>query len=387
LNVTLERLLGAWVERVFARRHAREVFLGIFILAMISLQFVAPVVQRHSVEIHVRLPRVVAYARPLPPSLAGQVVAAGSRSDWRGASTALAGLAIYALIFSGLLLQRFAAQYRGEELSESSSSARRASPNLTKTDSGEGALSILSPQIAAIVRKEYRYFFRNGFTFLTLLIPPFLVLLFSAQYAGAHPFIAKHGVSPELFFPGIMAYLILMLMAPAYNSFAYEGRGIQTYYVSPLPFQNVFLGKNIMLASLVSVEVLLAIAVFSWRVGLPSVPTFLATLMAIVFVVVGQFAIANWSSLSFPRKLEFGQMRNQRQSGMAVLIAFGVQILFGAISALVLFAGRWTGNHWLPFEAFTLLAAAAAGGYRASLDPISHFADVKKESLIEALCR
>jgi hypothetical protein len=112
-----------------------------------------------------------------------------------------------------------------------------------------------------------------------------------------------------------------------------------------------------------------------------------ATLVAIVFTVVGQLTIANWSSLNFPRKLEFGQMRGQRQSGMAVLIAFGTQIMLGGISAVILFTGRWTENRWLPAEAFLVLAAAAVGGYFASLDHLTKLAEQKKESLIEALCR
>ena len=72
---------------------------------------------------------------------------------------------------------------------------------------------------------------------------------------------------------------------------------------------------------------------------------------------------------------------------MAVLVAFGAQIVFGGTSALILFIGRWTGNPWLPAEAFIALAAAALGGYFASLDALTNFAEKKKESLIEALCR
>jgi hypothetical protein len=75
--------------------------------------------------------------------------------------------------------------------------------------------------------------------------------------------------------------------------------------------------------------------------------------------------------LSFPRKLEFGQMRGQRQSGMAVLLAFGVQIVLGGISALILLTDRWTGNPWLPAEAFAGLATVALGGYLGSLDALS----------------
>src|SRR5260370_16280997 len=81
--------------------------------------------------------------------------------------------------------------------------------------------------------------------------------------------------------------------------------------------------------------------------------------------------------------MEFGQMGGQRQSGMAVLIAFGSQILTGGISAVILFTGNWTGNLWLPAEAFAFLGAAAVGGYIASLDALTSLAQKKKEGFIE----
>jgi hypothetical protein len=102
---------------------------------------------------------------------------------------------------------------------------------------------------------------------------------------------------------------------------------------------------------------------------------------------VGQLTIANWSSITFPRKMEFGRVQGQRQSGMAALVAFGAQILMGTISAAIFFTGNWTSSLWLPAEAFIFLAAAAVGGYFASLDALSKLAEKKKEVLIEALCR
>jgi ABC-2 type transport system permease protein len=389
LNVTIERLLGSWFERLFARRRTREIFLGLFVLSMISLQFISPFLQRHGKSLRPTAIKLVPYLSVFPPSLAGRAVAQAAQHEFAGALTSFAGLLAYVVIFSGLLWQRFAVQYRGEELSETSAPGRPAKRAAAAASSIEGgdALQALSPQIAAVLRKEFRYLTRNGFAFISLLMPPLLVLLFSSQFGGKHPTLSHRGISPETFFPGMMAYLVLILMAPAYNCFAYEGRGIQTYFMSPLRFRNLFLGKNLLLVSILVLEIVLAIVVFAFRVGLPAPPRFLATLAAIVFIVVGQLSIANWSSLSFPRKLEFGQMRNQRQSGMAVLLAFGVQIVLGGISALILFAGKWTGNAWLPAEAFALLAGAAIAGYVAALDPLDQLAQVKKETLIEALCR
>jgi len=386
-NVTLERLIGSWLEKLLSRRKTREIFLGLFVLSMISLNFLNPLLQRYGAEARPLVMRLLPYFVVFPPSLAGRAIAAISQLHPAGFLLASGGLLLYLLFFSAFLWRRFAAQYRGEELSETAAPDRVLVRTIAKTEQDADGLGLLSPQVAAVVRKEFRYLTRNGFAYLTLLMPPLLVLVFSSQFAGRHPTVSGKAVSAEMFFPGMMAYLILILMAPAYNSFAYEGRGIQTYFTAPLRFRDVFLGKNLVLVSILTLEIALSMAMLTWRVGLPSVPRFVATIAAIVFTIIGQLTVANWSSLSFPRKLEFGRMRGQRQSGMAVLVAFGSQILTGAISAVILLTGRWVGNPWLPAEAFVFLAAAAVGGYVASLDTLTKLAEKKKETLIEALCR
>jgi ABC-2 type transport system permease protein len=387
MNVTLERLIGSWLERLLARRRSREIFLAIFVLLMVSVQFISPLLQRYGNVAKPWVGRLLPYFAPFPPSLAGRAIAGAAGHQFDDLLLGTAGVFVYVLLFSGLLWLRFASQYAGEELSETATPARPIARPAATPGEQTDTLGLLAPQVAAVVRKEFRYLTRNGFAFLTLLLPPLLVLLFSSQISSLGP--ENHGrkLSPDLFFPGMMAYLILILMAPAYNAFAYEGRGIQTYFTAPLRFRNVFLGKNLMLVSVLVLEIVLSMAVLAFRVGLPSPPRFVATLAAIVFTVVGQLVIANWSSLSFPRKLEFGQMRGQRQSGMAVLVAFGAQLVLGGMSTLILFAGRWTGNLWLPAEIFAFLAAAAVGGYLASLDALTQLAEKKKETLIEALCR
>ncbi len=386
-NVTLERLIGSWLEKLLSRRRTREIFLGLFVLSMISLNFVNPLLQRYGTEARPFVMRLLPYLVVFPPALAGRSIEAISQLHPAGFLLASGGLLLYLFFFSALLWRRFAAQYRGEELSETAAPALAVVRRIASKDGGADGLRLLSPQVAAVVRKEFCYLTRNGFALLALLMPPLLVLVLSTQFAGRHPTFSGNVVSAEVFFPGVMAYLILILMAPAYNCFAYEGRGIQTYFTAPLRFRDVFLGKNLMLVSVLTLEITLSMAMLAWRVGWPSAPRLVATIAAILFTIVGQLTVANWSSLSFPRKLEFGQMRGQRQSGMAVLVAFGSQILTGAISAVILLTGRWIGNPWLPAEAFVFLAAAAVGGYAASLDVLTLLAEKKKEVLIEALCR
>ncbi len=390
MNITLERLLSSWLERLLARRRTRELLFGLFILLSVSAQFLRPAIIHYSegARTSASVQRLIAYASPFPPSLAGSAVIAAGEGHAAQFFLSVGALLVYLAILSGLLWRRFAAQYRGEELNETSAPARSAARHpSTGFTSTSDPLGFLSPQVAAILTKELKYLLRNGFVLISLLMPPLLVLLFSSQFAGKHPSVTHTHITSDTFFPGMMGYLILMLMTPAYNCFAYEGKGIRNYYTAPIRFREVLLAKNLIYAAILIFEIALSTTLLSIRIGLPSSPVLAATILALVFAVAGQFAIADWVSLSFPRKLEYGSMRGQRGSGVSIWIAFGVQILLAGICTLILFAGRWTGNPWLPAETFAALAAASLGGYFAALDALSGVAEKKKEVLIETLSK
>jgi ABC-2 type transport system permease protein len=384
INLTLERLIGSWLEKILAKRRTRELFIALFIMSMVSLNFLNPILQRGGHGAQLKFLRIVPYLSWLPGSLAGNAVQAAASANFRGYSIAVAGLVAWAVATSALLWQRFAAQYGGELISESAAPAMRK--RVRRPVAGAERPGLLSPQVAAMVVKEFRYLTRNGFAFLTLIIPPVMVIFFTLQF-GPGSVLRQRSLKPSLFFPGILAYLILILLSPAYNSFAFESKGIQTYFMAPVRFRDVLLGKNLFLVCLVTFELALCLALLTWRVGWPGTAMFVSTIMAGAFAVLGQLAIANWSSLSFPKKMEIGKMKGQRNSGVAVWTAFGVQIVAMGVCALVLFAGRWTGNPWLPTFAFVGLTAAALGGYTASLKAMNGLAEEKKERLIETLTR
>jgi ABC-2 type transport system permease protein len=387
LNLTIERLLGSWLEKILARRKTREIFLGVFVLSMVSLNFLNPVLQRYGSSTRPKIMEWIPYLSWLPGSLAGQAVAGGATGDLRNLWTGVLGLLGWLAVASVFLWNRYAAQFRGEELGESGAPSKVVRKSLPR-ESGDLWPAFVPPAAAAVAAKEFRYMTRNGlFSFFTLFLPPIMVIFFTLQFAGKHSALKNHGISPEWFFPGIMAYLILILLSPAYNSFAFEGKGIQTYYLAPIRFRDVLLGKNLFLALVVGVELAVSLTVLALRIGSPTVPRLASTLAAGFFAVTGQFAIANWSALSFPKKMEIGKMRGQRNSGVAVWIAFGVQFLIGGVCSVILLAGKWTGNPWLPFIAFAGLTVASIAGYFASLSSFDELAETKKELLIETLCR
>lgn len=387
VNVTLERLIGSWLERIFANRRAREVLVGLFVLSMVSMNFLNPALQKWGGrETQPNILHLIPYFSWLPASLPGNAVDAASNGDFQGLAFTFAGLLVWLGATSGLLWLRYKAQYLGEELSESGAPARakRGNRRQAATTTLPG---FLSPPVAGVMRKEFHYLTRNGFSFITLLLPPVMVVFFSMQFAGNNSMVKDHGLPPQAFFPAAMAYLILILLSPAYNSFAFEGRGIQSYFMAPVRMRDILVGKNLFLVCVVGLELTVSLGVLIWRIGFPGFPLLLSTVAAAAFAVMGQLTIANWSALSFPKKMEIGKMKGQRNSGVAVWTAFGAQILIGGIATVVMLAGGWFGKPWLPVVVFAGLTAAALGGYLASLDPLSILAERKKELLIETLCR
>lgn len=386
-NATLERLIGSWLERLFANRRAREVLVGIFVLSMVSMNFLNPALQRW--DQHGARPKVLhllPYFSWMPGSLAGSAIAGAARGNSSGELLGFAGLLLWIAVAGSLLLLRYHSQYLGEELSESPAPAavRRVARKQYASSAEPG---FLPPAILGVLRKEFRYLTRNGFSFIALLFPLVMVFVFSLQFSGINSSLKQHGHSSQAFFPAVMGYLILILMAPAYNSFAFEGYGIQSYFMAPVRMREILIGKNLFVTGLIVLELAMSLAVLIWRLGFPGLPYFLSTITAAAFAVAGQLPIANWSALSFPKKMEIGKMKGQRNSGVAVWTAFGAQILIGGIVTTVFLVGRWFGNPWLPAALFAALTAAALGGYVASLDPLSDLAERKKELLIETLCR
>jgi ABC-2 type transport system permease protein len=399
LNVTMERLIGSWLEKLLAKRRARELFIGMFLLTMMSMNFLSPFLQRYRKSPEPNFLHFLLYLGWTPGSLAGNAIPAAGSYGSHAALTGLAGLSAWLIALSTLLWFRFKAQYLGEETSESAAPEKQRK----KARFGAGAeivgqrpdlrarrwesLPFLSPQVFGLMVKEFHYLTRNGISFVTFLLSPIMVLFFSFQFAGTNSPLRLHAISPEMFFPAVVAYLIFMLLFPAYNSFSFEGKGILTYFMAPIRFREVLLGKNLFLLLLVSLELIVSLTLMVWRVGWPTMPHFFATIGAAVFAITGQLTIANWSSLSFPKKMEIGKFKGQRNSGAAVWTAFGVQVLVGGIAALVLLGGRWFGDPWLPAAVFAGLTIAAFGGYVASLDSLDRLAEKNKELLIDTLCK
>jgi hypothetical protein len=390
LNIFIERCIGSLLERIFAKRRTREVFFAFFFLLMISVQFTGPLLAGRQRTLLPWVQRLWPYLNLLPPGLAARALGAAAVGNGVLFAKDAAGLAAYAFPFALLLGWRLAAQYRGELIADTETGpvvVNRA--RAFRVSSQPAILRFLPGQIGVVVQKEVRYLLRNGMAWMNLVMPLVLVLLFALQRGSARsagPFAGLSHAGPW-FFRGAIGYVILLVTAPAYNAFAFEGRGIQTLFMAPLRFRAVLLGKNLVLLGVMTLEIAAVMILLHVRGIWPPLPSLLATFAAAVYMISAQLTVANWASLSFPRRLEFGKMRNQRAPWFTTLVTLGTTLTLGASCAVVMLAGGWWDNPWLPLGVFLLLAAAAIGGYVASLDALSDLAERKREVLIEALCR
>ena len=190
MNLFFGRMLLAWLEKWLARRRTREILGFIFILILISFQLIGPTIE-HFQHHHSQFPNgwllaLLPVARALPPGLAGRSLQFGLSGNLLHAFYLLLVLLLYAAAFLWLLRLRLAAQFRGENLSETSAAAAPAPVRSRATSRAAAAapweIPGLSRPIAAVFEKEIRYAFRSGPMLLNLILPAPLVVLLSFTF-------------------------------------------------------------------------------------------------------------------------------------------------------------------------------------------------------------
>jgi ABC-2 type transport system permease protein len=393
MNVVLDRMIGVWLERLLAQRRTREALVALFILAMVGLQFSGMIGERWGPRLFSRGQAVLPYLRGLPPSLAGTALEAAAKSHPAILFASTAGLAGYGVLFGYFLWRRLRAQYCGEELSESRAPGRSVSVAKRPAEAAGTPSAItawLPGPVAAMAEKELRYLVRNSITLMNLFVPPLVSVFLAYQLGHFSRIAARPGPAPapsQFLFPGLIGYILLLVTAPAYNCFAYDGRGIQTYLVVPVRFREILLGKNLATGLVLAFEALLTGTLLSFLIGLPPFAVLMATLSGVVFVTLVQLTVGNLTSLYYPRRLEFGQLRNQRASGITVLVLLGMQFALILVISVVFLVTRWLAGLWATFALFLVLSAGAAGIYGVILEKCSAVAVAQREVLTEKLIR
>jgi ABC-2 type transport system permease protein len=397
MNLFFARMLLAWIEKWLARRRTREILGLIFVLMIICVQLIGPAIQHfRNQHTHFQGAWILALlpvANALPPGLAGQALQLGLASSFVRAAESLFFLLVYAAAFFFLFRLRLAAQYRGENLSETSAGsapavrkARPAAPS-GRIATAFGEIPGLSRPVAAIFEKEVRYAMRSGIMLLNLFIPLLVIVAI-----GVAPHRARAGNdffrhAPQMIFPVGIAYAILIQTNWVFNCFAFEGTGIQILLLAPVRFRDVILGKNLFLGLMSLIEALMVWAVVSILLGPPPTLILAATFAGWLYGSLANFALGNVLSVCYPRRLEFGVFRQKKQAGVTVLVALIAQAVIVGLGALVFVGSQLLHRPFPAIPIFLGFAVVAAIGYGISLSSVDGLAISHREVLTTELCR
>ena len=191
-----------------------------------------------------------------------------------------------------------------------------------------------------------------------------------------------------MLFPYAVSYMMFGLLANLYNVLGADGPGFNLYLLAPVRLRDVLIAKNMVNASIIATEILLAVVAVSLIAGgLPPAAMFSATLLWACFAVFVNLAVGNLRSLLAPMRFELGKARRAPMAKGGAFISLGVLFLTLGAGIPVVLACRHYGHLWLATPIFLALDAAALFAYLTVLGRVDNIADSHRENLTEALCK
>lgn len=389
MNILLARMIFSWLERWLARRRTREIMGVLFLVIIIGFQFIGPAVnhfgKRPDAELTRAAARFLPVERVLPPGLAAASMADAQDGNFGPALGSFTLLCGYGVAFLWLLNFRLRAQFLGENLSEGMA---RVAPQKQKMAVQEGwSAGRIPAPVMAILEKEYRYLTRSGPMLFTLFMPVVVLLIFrvAPMDSGKASKVLQH--APDLAFPIGAFYALLVLTNLLYNCFGADGPGIQFFFMAPVPFRQILLGKNLTHALVLAFDTLLVWVGVVLLFRAPALPFTVATIAALLFALPVNLAAGNILSIFSPKKFDFSTLGRQRLGGTTVLVSMGIQVAVSGVAALVMFLAIYFHAVWVATPVFLLLAAGSFAGYALVLKRAEKIALDHREVLISTLSR
>jgi ABC-2 type transport system permease protein len=397
MNIYLTRMIGAWMERWLANRRFREIFSMLMALFAVSIQFIN--LQRtpmrapgaRSSWLLAVLHSSGSYLYWLPSGFAAQAILLVKHP--LAAVAQFAALLASTVLFAAVFAVRLHKQFLGEHLGEGVSGREKvqSAPRVNAPAPQSAALSrpaasgaIVSPTVAACLRKEWLILSSNGTQLIGLLTPLIFVVFFSVNRTFS-------ALSVKYFLPAAIAYVLIAALSSLYNIFGADGRGVQVYLLAPIRMLDVVLAKNLMSLVLIVTQVGLAWTIICVLARTPvPVSTQISTALWTVFVVAMNLAIGTMRSIQAPRHFVPGQGRQLRASPTNRTSALLVlAVLFGCmlLQIPVAIASGYFRMPWLAAWVFGPLAVAAIFAYALMLRNAERLILANRDVFAEELCK
>jgi ABC-2 type transport system permease protein len=389
LNILLGRMIYAWVERWLAQRRTRELFGIVFFIFIIGFQFLGPLMGRFGERSAPALTQfsrqALAIQRFSPPGLAADSIASAFYANYPRSLESFVLQVLCAMVILWLLNLRLGAQFRGENLGES---APRATKATAKRLSAPGwDIPGVSGPVSAIVEKEFHYLSRSGPMLFSFLMPVVILLIFKFGMgkSGASGGILAHAT--DLAFPVGAAYTLLVLTNLVYNSFGGDAVGVQMFFLSPVRFREILLGKNLAHSLVMAIEIILVWLTVCIAYRPPPVAITVATICGLVFAQLVTFSAGDLMSMYSPKKIDYAVFGRQRASGVSAFASIGIQAALLGLCALALMVARAYGRIWIATLIFVCLDAIAVVSYLVVLRRVDAVALKRRETIIAELSR
>jgi len=409
-NMLFVRMVFAWVDRWLSTRRARELFTVLIFAFSIGIQYVNvtfnnlghrpdPAAQEAKIAAALRLyGRVEPYLHRLPPGLAGSAVLRNSESAQLAALSLIFAILLFAAFFLAIFAWRMQREYRGENLSEAAKSpatstgslrngVRTVVPHLGRapiaTEAGEPSFPAAPPALPSVVlaclEKEWISVRRNPAQFYGLLMPLAMVFIFAGR-------LGRFSMT-GMIFPAAVAYSVLGIAALAYNILGLDASGVQFYFIAPVRFRSVILGKNLFGFCLTVAQLVLIYGVIAFTAGTPPVLITLSTVLWAVFACLANATIGNMRSITAPKKMDPSKLSRKQASQLSALISVGLMLVIGGIGFGLIALSQFLDIPWLPIPILLALAVGAFALYAAGLAGIDNMALSRRETLIEELSK
>ncbi len=246
---------------------------------------------------------------------------------------------------------------------------------------------LLGDPLGALVEKEVRFMTRSprfrlvflmGFTFGLLVWLPVAM----GRQGGAQTFLGSNYLTVVSVYS-----LVLLSEACFWNSFGFDRSAAQIYFLAPVPFSQVMIGKNLSALFFIVLEIGI-IALVCGLLGMPLRPRRLAESFGVAAVMsIFLLAAGNQLSIRQPRAMNPAASFRSGASGRAQAILFVVWPFVFVPAGLAYLARYAFASEAAFFFVLALDAAVGAIVYKLSLDSAVVVAEQRKEQMVTALSR
>jgi hypothetical protein len=388
--------LALLLVSVMRARRIREIVGIVVLLLMIAASFVPALMDDSKAELTDSLPEAKAALRVaarigqvLPPTIAAEGLA--SLHAPRGGPRAAMSL-LWLLLWDAVGVLIGYVIFDRHHLREP---GIRATPRLGRrlpaARAGGSWLSFdgrlfaaLPAGVRGVAAKDLHYMLRSVLGRFNLFLMPVFVL-FIVFLVGRRIEEPVFGIDPQgLLLFGLLLYAVLFSNNFVNNAFAWEGDGLQSYFLCPVLPREVLVGKNLAVWLYNGVLFGLVIIVFCAMTGFPGIATLLSAALMFASALLIFTGCGNIISVMLPVPRDISSLQNQ-PSQMAIVLSLLVlattTLLIGPLLSLPLLFG-WPGLQ--PVLLATLFAGTIVI-YTLTLRQASRLFERRREQIAETL--